>query len=50
VTVGDGAVAQVGPTVLRGQAARAAKASIGAAHLSSVGAITNASKLVREEL
>ncbi|MDZ7745508.1 MAG: FAD-dependent oxidoreductase [Halobacteriales archaeon] len=50
VTVGDDAVAQVGPTVLRGQAARAAKASIGAAHLSSVGAITNASKLVRDEL
>ncbi|MFC7177350.1 NAD(P)/FAD-dependent oxidoreductase [Halosegnis marinus] len=50
VTVGDGAVAKVGPTVLRGQAARAAKATIGAAHLSSVGAITNASRLVREEL
>ena len=50
VTVGDGAVAQVGPTVLRGAPARAAKASIGAAHLSSVGAITNASRLVREEL
>ena len=50
VSVGDDAVAQVGPTVLRGQAARAAKAGIGAAHLSSVGAITNASTLVREEL
>ena len=50
VSVGDGAVAQVGPTVLRGAAARAAKATVGAAHLSSVGAITNASKLVREEL
>jgi NADH dehydrogenase len=50
VSVGDGAVAQVGPTVLRGSAARAAKASIGVAHLSSVGAVTNASALVREEL
>ncbi|PSQ51316.1 NADH dehydrogenase FAD-containing subunit [Halobacteriales archaeon SW_8_65_20] len=50
VSVGDDAVAQVGPTVLRGQAARAAKAGIGAAHLSSIGAITNASTLVREEL
>lgn len=50
VTVGEGAVAQIGPTVLRGAPARAAKATIGAAHLSSVGAITNASQLVREEL
>ncbi|MFB6117681.1 NAD(P)/FAD-dependent oxidoreductase [Halosegnis sp.] len=50
VTVGDDAVAQVGPTVLRGQAARAAKASVGAAHLSSVGAITEASQLARDEL
>jgi NADH dehydrogenase len=50
VTVGDDAVAQVGPSVLRGQAARAAKATIGAAHLSSVGAITDASRLAREEL
>ena len=50
VSVGDGAVAQVGPTVLRGSAARAAKASVGAAHLSSVGAVRNASELVREEL
>jgi NADH dehydrogenase len=50
VSVGDGAVAQVGPTVLRGRAARAAKATVGAAHLSSVGAIQQASQLVREEL
>jgi len=50
VTVGDGAVAQVGPSVLRGRAARAAKATVGAAHLSAVGAIQQASRLVREEL
>lgn len=50
VSIGDGAVAQVGPKILRGNAARAAKASIGAAHLSSVGAVANASELVREEL
>lgn len=50
VTVGDGAVAQVGPSVLRGRAARAAKATVGAAHLSAVGAIEQASQLVREEL
>jgi len=50
VTVGDGAVAQVGPSVLRGRAARVAKATVGAAHLSSVGAIEQASRLVREEL
>jgi NADH dehydrogenase len=50
VSVGDGAVAQVGPTVLRGQAARAAKATVGGAYLGSLGAVTNASDLVREEL
>jgi NADH dehydrogenase len=50
VSIGDGAVAQVGPTVLRGQAARAAKATVGGAYLGSLGAVTNASDLVREEL
>jgi NADH dehydrogenase len=50
VSVGDGAVAQVGPTILRGQAARAAKATVGAGYLGSLGAVSNASDLVREEL
>lgn len=50
VSVGDGAVAQVGPTVLRGRAALALKASVGAGYLSSVGAVKNAVELVNEEL
>lgn len=50
VSVGDAAVAQVGGTVLRGRAAKAAKATVGAGYLSRVGAIGNAADLVREEL
>jgi NADH dehydrogenase len=50
VSIGDGAVAQVGPSVLRGSPARAAKASVGAGYLSSVGAVSRASDLVRSEL
>ena len=50
VSVGDGAVAQVGPTVFRGAAAKAMKTTVGAGYLSSVGAIANAADLVREEL
>jgi NADH dehydrogenase len=50
VSVGDGAVAQVGPTVLRGTAARAAKASVGGAYLGAIGAVSRATDLVREEL
>ena len=50
VSVGDGAVAQVGPTVFRGRAAKALKTTVGAGYLSSVGAIQNAADLVREEL
>jgi NADH dehydrogenase len=50
VSVGDGAVAQVGPTVLRGRAAKALKTSVGAGYLTSVGAIGNAVDLAREEL
>ena len=50
VSVGDGAVAQVGPTVFRGTAANALKTTVGAGYLSSVGAIENAVDLVREEL
>ncbi|WP_137283211.1 NAD(P)/FAD-dependent oxidoreductase [Halorussus salinisoli] len=50
VSVGDGAVAQIGPTVLTGTAAKALKATVGAGYLSSVGAIRNAADLVSEEL
>ncbi|MFB6206605.1 MAG: NAD(P)/FAD-dependent oxidoreductase [Haloglomus sp.] len=50
VSVGDGAVARVGPVVLSGDPAKAAKAVIGAGHLGSVGAIGRASDLVRAEL
>lgn len=50
VSVGDGAVAKVGPTVLRGGAAYAVKSSVGAGYLTSVGAVRNAVELAREEL
>ncbi|MFB6296712.1 MAG: NAD(P)/FAD-dependent oxidoreductase [Halobacteriales archaeon] len=49
VSVGDGAVAQVGPTILRGQAALAAKVTTGVGHLSSIGATSRAIELAREE-
>ncbi|WP_436930513.1 NAD(P)/FAD-dependent oxidoreductase [Halosimplex halobium] len=48
VSIGDGAVAQVGPTVLRGRSAKALKTTVGAGYLSSVGAVENAADLVRE--
>ncbi|NHN47360.1 FAD-dependent oxidoreductase [Halostella sp. JP-L12] len=50
VSVGDGAVAKVGPSVVTGAAANALKASVGAGYLSSVGAVRNAVDLVNEEL
>ncbi|SFR94247.1 NADH dehydrogenase [Halomicrobium zhouii] len=50
VSVGDGAVAQVGSRVLTGRAALALKTSVGAGYLGSVGAVENAVDLVREEL
>jgi NADH dehydrogenase len=50
VSVGDDAVAQLGPTVLRGSAARAMKATVGAGHLTSVGAVTRAVELAGSEL
>ena len=50
VSVGDGAIAQVGPAIVSGEPARATKAVIGASHLGSVGAICQASALVAEEL
>jgi len=50
VSVGDGAVAQVGGVVLTGAPAIALKTSIGAGHLTAVGAIEQAVGLVSEEL
>jgi len=50
VSIGDGAVAQLGPTVITGAAARASKAGVGAGYLTSVGAVRNAVELVEEEL
>jgi NADH dehydrogenase len=50
VSVGDGTVAQVGPAVLRGAAARAMKATVGAGHLSAIGAVRQAADLVETEL
>ena len=50
VSVGDGAVAQVGPKVVTGSAAKTLKASVGAGYLSSVRAIRQATELVGEEL
>ena len=50
VSVGDGAVAQVGGSVLTGRAALALKTSVGAGYLGSVGAVENAVDLVQSEL
>ncbi|KTG10333.1 NADH dehydrogenase [Haloprofundus marisrubri] len=50
VSVGDGAVAQVGPKVVTGPAAKAMKTSVGAGYLGSVKAIEKAAELVEEEL
>ena len=49
VSVGDAAVAQLGPTVVTGKAAKAAKTTVGAGYLRSVGAIRNAVELVEAE-
>ncbi|QSG06249.1 NAD(P)/FAD-dependent oxidoreductase [Halapricum desulfuricans] len=50
VSVGDGAVAKVGPQVLRGAAATAVKRSVGAGYLTSIGAVRDAVELLAEEL
>jgi NADH dehydrogenase len=50
VSVGDGAVAQVGGQVLRGPAAKALKTTVGAGYLTSIGAIENASDYVWEKV
>lgn len=49
VSVGDSAVAQVGPTVLRGPPANAVKTTIGARYLASAGGIRDAIGLLGEE-
>ena len=49
VSVGDEAVAQVGPSVVTGRAAKALKATVGVGYLSSVGATGNAVELARTE-
>ncbi|MXR20622.1 NADH dehydrogenase FAD-containing subunit, partial [Halobacterium sp. PCN9] len=49
VSVGDGALAKVGPTVFRGPAANAVKSGVGAAYLASAGDIRDAVGLLREE-
>ena len=50
VSVGDDAVAKVGPTVVTGRPALAMKTTVGAGYLGTVGAVRNATDLVREEL
>ena len=50
VSVGDSAVAQVGPEVVTGSAAKGLKASVGAGYLSSIRAVRKATELVGEEL
>ena len=50
VSVGDGAVAQVGPEVVTGKPAKAMKASVGAGYLSSIREVQKATELVGEEL
>lgn len=50
VSVGDGAVAKVGPQVLRGAAATAVKRSVGVGYLTAIGAVQDAVELLAEEL
>ncbi|QSG11989.1 NADH dehydrogenase, FAD-containing subunit [Halapricum desulfuricans] len=50
VSVGDGAVAKVGPQVLRGAAATTVKRSVGVGYLTSIGAVRDAVELLAEEL
>lgn len=49
VSVGDAAVAQVGPQVLTGRAAKAIKSTVGVGYLSSAGAIDEAVDVIRME-
>jgi NADH dehydrogenase len=47
VSVGDGTVAQVGGSVLRGRAARAVKTTVAAGYLGRLGAVESAAEYVR---
>ncbi|EMA39868.1 NAD(P)/FAD-dependent oxidoreductase [Halobiforma nitratireducens] len=49
VSVGDDAVAQIGPAVVTGKSAKALKSTVGLGYLSSVGATKTALERVREE-
>lgn len=50
ISVGDETVAQVGPTVLRGPAAKAVKTSVGTGYLGSIGAWRNAAEYAQTVL
>jgi NADH dehydrogenase len=50
VSVGDDAVAQVGPTVLTGATASAIKSSVGLGYLGSMGRLSGAVEFVRDHL
>jgi len=50
VSVGDGAVAQLGPEVVTGQAAKLIKSSVGVAYLAEHGSLRDAVAVVREDL
>lgn len=50
VSVGDQTVAQVGPTVFRGPAAKAVKTSVGTGYLGSIGAWNSAAEYARTVL
>ncbi|GAA0643491.1 NAD(P)/FAD-dependent oxidoreductase [Salarchaeum japonicum] len=50
VSVGDGAVAQLGPEVLTGKAAEVVKSSVGVAYLAEHGSLRNAIEVVREDV
>lgn len=49
VSVGDGTVARVGGSVLRGSAARAVKTTVAAGYLGQLGAVESAASYVREQ-
>ncbi|AHG03390.1 NADH dehydrogenase [Halobacterium sp. DL1] len=49
VSIGDGAVAQVGPSVFRGTAAKVVKTGVGASYLASASGVRSAVDLLREE-
>jgi NADH dehydrogenase len=49
VSVGDGTVARVGGSVLRGSAARAVKTTVAAGYLGQLGAVESAAAYVREQ-